>query len=37
MSSKGRNASGDGLVKLVVAVGLLKFACYFETNYVLGL
>ena len=37
MSPKGRNASRDGLVKLVVAVCLLKFARYFVTYYVLGL
>ena len=37
MSPKGRNASRDGLVILVVAVCLLKFACYFVTYYVLDL
>ena len=31
MSPKGRNASRDNLVILVVAVCLLKFACYFVT------
>ena len=37
MSPKGRNASRDGLVKLIVAVCLLKFASYFVTYYVLSL
>ena len=37
MSPKRRNTSRDGLVKLVEAVSLLKFACYFVTYYVLGL
>ena len=36
MSPKGQNASGDGLVKLVVAICLLKFACYFVIYFVLG-
>ena len=35
MSPKGQNASGDGLVKLVVAICLLKFA-YFVICFVLG-
>ena len=35
MSPKGQNASRDGLVELVVAVCLLKFACCFVTYYVL--
>ena len=37
MSPKEQNASRDGLVKLVVAVCLLKLAYYFVTYYVLGL
>ena len=37
MNPKGRNASRGGVVKLVVAVCLLKFACYFLTYYVPGL
>ena len=37
MSPKGRNASRDGLVKLVVAACLRKFVCYFVICYVLGL
>ena len=37
MGVKERNTSRDSLVKLVVAVCLLKFACYFVTYYVLGL
>ena len=36
MSPKGRNASRDGLVKLFVAVCLLKFVCYLVIYYVLG-
>ena len=37
MSPKRRNASRDGLVKLVVAECFLKFACCFLIYYVLGL
>ena len=37
MNPKERNAFRDGLVKVVVAVCLLKFACDFVTYYVLGL
>ena len=37
LSPKEQNASRDGLVKLVVAVCLLKLAYYFVTYYVLGL
>ena len=37
MSSKGRNVSRDDIIKFVVAVCLLKFACYFVNFYVLGL
>ena len=35
--SERKNASRNGLVKLVMAVCLLKFTCYFVTYYVLGL
>ena len=37
MSPKGQNAYRDGLVKLVVTICLLKFACYFVIYYMLGL
>ena len=36
-SPKGQNASRDGVIKLVVAVCLLKFAYYFKTYYAVGL
>ena len=37
MNPKERNASRNGLVKWIVAMCLLKFACYFVIYYVLGL
>ena len=37
MSPKGQTRPEIGLVKLVVAMCLFKFSCYFAIYYVLGL